>query len=49
MPICGEDDKLKEMLTDRDIVVKVLAAGKDPAQTKAGEFGEGAPVTVGCG
>jgi CBS domain-containing protein len=46
MPICGEDDKLKGMLTDRDIVVKVLAAGKDPAQTKAGELGEGAPVTV---
>jgi CBS domain-containing protein len=48
MPICGEDDKLKGMLTDRDIVVKVLAAGKDPAQTKAGELGEGAPVTVGA-
>ena len=26
MPICGEDDRLKGMLTDRDIVVKVLAA-----------------------
>jgi CBS domain-containing protein len=46
MPICGEDDKLKGMLTDRDIVVKVLAAGKDPAQTKAGELGEGPPVTA---
>jgi len=30
MPICGEDNRLKGMLTDRDIVVKVLAAGKDP-------------------
>jgi CBS-domain-containing membrane protein len=37
MPICGEDDRLKGMLTDRDIVVKVLAQGKDPADTKAGE------------
>ena len=25
MPICGEDDRLKGMITDRDIVVKVLA------------------------
>jgi CBS domain-containing protein len=48
MPICGEDNRLKGMLTDRDIVVKVLAAGKDPAGTKAGELGEGKPVTIGA-
>ena len=36
------------MLTDRDIVVKVLAQGKDPATTKAGELGEGKPVTIGA-
>jgi len=48
MPICGEDDRLKGMLTDRDIVVKVLAQGKDPATTKAGELGEGKPVTIGA-
>jgi CBS domain-containing protein len=48
MPICGEDNRLKGMLSDRDIVVKVLAQGKDPAQTKAGELGEGKPVTIGA-
>ena len=48
MPICGEDDRLKGMLTDRDIVVKVLAQGKDPNSTKAGELGEGKPVTIGA-
>jgi CBS domain-containing protein len=48
MPICGEDNRLKGMLTDRDIVVKVLAAGKDPAGTRAGELGEGKPVTIGA-
>jgi len=36
LPICGEDDRLKGMLTDRDIVVKVLAQGKDPSSVKAG-------------
>jgi CBS domain-containing protein len=48
MPICGEDNRLKGMLTDRDIVVKVLAQGKDPASTRAGELGEGKPVTIGA-
>jgi CBS domain-containing protein len=48
LPICGEDDRLKGMLTDRDIVVKVLAEGKDPAQTKAGELAQGKPVTIGA-
>jgi CBS domain-containing protein len=48
MPICGEDNRLKGMLTDRDIVVKVLAQGKDPASTRAGDLGEGKPVTIGA-
>jgi CBS domain-containing protein len=48
MPICGEDDRLKGMITDRDIVVKVLAAGKDPADTQAGDLAEGKPVTIGA-
>jgi CBS domain-containing protein len=48
MPICGEDNRLKGMLTDRDIVVKVLAQGKDPASVKAGELGDGKPVTIGA-
>ncbi|MFL6144896.1 MAG: CBS domain-containing protein [Labedaea sp.] len=37
LPICGEDNQLKGMLTDRDIVVKVLAAGKDPRAMHVGE------------
>ena len=48
VPICGEDDLLKGMLTDRDIVVKVLAQGKDPAEVKVGEFAQGKPVTIGA-
>jgi CBS domain-containing protein len=48
MPICGDDERLKGMLTDRDIVVKVLAKGKDPSSTKVGEIAEGKPVTIGA-
>src|SRR3982751_3839521 len=38
LPICGEDNRLKGMLTDRDIVVRCLAEGGDPMSTRAGEF-----------
>lgn len=50
MPICGNDNRLKGMLTDRDIVVKVLAQGKDPATVKAGELGvgDGKTITIGA-
>jgi release factor glutamine methyltransferase len=49
LPICGEDDRLKGMLTDRDIVVKALAEGKDPGSTMAGDLGQGDGETVTIG
>ncbi|MDQ0945959.1 CBS domain-containing protein [Streptomyces sp. V1I1] len=48
LPICGTDERLKGMLTDRDIVVKVLGAGKDPAEVKAGDLAQGEAVTIGA-
>ena len=48
LPVCGTDERLKGMLTDRDIVVKVLATGKDPADTLAGELAQGEVVTIGA-
>ena len=49
LPICGEDDRLKGMLTDRDIVVKVLAKDRDPGSTKVGEVADqGEVVTIGA-
>jgi CBS domain-containing protein len=47
MPICDEDDRLHGMLTDRDIVVKCVAAGGNPAHHRAGELAQGTAVTVG--
>lgn len=49
LPICGDDKRLMGMLTDRDIVVKVLAADKDPSTTTAGDLAQGAPVMVHAG
>jgi CBS domain-containing protein len=48
LPICGEDKRLKGMLTDRDIVVKCLAEGGDPSTVTAGSLAEGKPVTIGA-
>ena len=48
LPICGEDDRLKGMLTDRDIVIKVVAKGQDPGQVRAGQLAEGEVVTIGA-
>ena len=48
LPICGEDDRLKGMITDRDIVVKVIAKGKGLSETQVGSLGDGKPVTIGA-
>lgn len=48
LPICGEDNRLKGMITDRDIVVRCLAEGADASSTRAGDLAEGKPVTVGA-
>ncbi|QKV90664.1 CBS domain-containing protein [Streptomyces sp. NA02950] len=48
LPVCGTDNKLKGVITDRDIVVKVLGKDNDPAQIKAGELAQGEAVTIGA-
>ena len=48
LPICGEDNRLHGMLTDRDIVVKCVAEGGDPATATASQFAQGKPVTIGA-
>ncbi|MEZ0090979.1 CBS domain-containing protein [Streptacidiphilus sp. EB129] len=46
LPICGADDRLQGIITDRDIVVKCLAEGGNPTTTTAGELAQGKPITV---
>ena len=48
LPICGDDDRLKGMVTDRDIVVRCVAEGADPSATQVSELAEGKPVTIGA-
>ncbi|MET7640754.1 CBS domain-containing protein [Streptomyces sp. NPDC005438] len=49
LPLRGaEDDRLKGMLTDHDVVTRVLARGHDPHQLRAGELAQEEAVTVGA-
>lgn len=48
LPICGDDDKLAGMITDRDIVIRGLAADRDPSTAKVADMTDGKPVTVGA-
>ena len=46
LPICGLDNRLQGIITDRDIVVKCVAEGRDPKKTTAGDLAQGTPVWV---
>ena len=48
LPICGEDDRLHGIVTDRDIVVRCVAEGGDPGTMRVEELAEGKPVTIGA-
>lgn len=41
LPICGKDEKLHGMLTDRDIVIACVAEGGDCDETTAGSLAQG--------
>ena len=46
LPVCGDDDRLRGIITDRDIVTKCIARGVDPTNVTAGELAHGMPVTI---
>lgn len=48
LPICGDDDRLAGMITDRDIVIRCIADGGDANTVTAGDLAEGKPVTIGA-
>jgi CBS domain-containing protein len=49
LPICGTDDRLHGILTDRDIALKCVAEGRDPALVKVGELAQGTLFWVDAG
>jgi CBS domain-containing protein len=49
LPVCGSDGHLRGVITDSDIVLRVVAQGKDPSTTRVAEITDGAEVvTIGA-
>lgn len=48
VPICGPDNKLKGVVTDRDIAVKVVGQGRDAGTFPAGNLNQEEAVTIGA-
>ncbi|MFD3524695.1 CBS domain-containing protein [Streptomyces sp. NPDC058653] len=49
LPIADVDERLTGILTDRDIVVGCVAAGRDPAKITAAEMARGTPRWIDAG
>ncbi|HZZ00231.1 MAG TPA: CBS domain-containing protein [Candidatus Baltobacteraceae bacterium] len=47
LPVCDDQQQVRGIVTDRDIVVHGLAQGKDPRKTTVAEIVSSNPVTVG--
>lgn len=45
LPVCGSDGTLCGMVTDRDLVIRCLAAGKSPASTPVREVMSGGVIS----
>ena len=49
LPVCGEDRRLRGVVTDRDIVLRCVAAEEDPAQTPVRDIMSRGCATVSPG
>lgn len=49
LPIADEDERMRGILTDRDVVVGCVAKGHDPAKVTAGEMAHGTPRWIDAG
>ena len=49
LPVCGEDRRLRGVVTDRDIVLRCIAAEEDPAQTMVRDIMTRSCATVSPG
>ena len=46
LPVCGADGRLRGVVTDRDIVVRCVAAGEDPESTSVSDVMSRSVITV---
>ncbi len=48
LPICGDDNRLQGMITDRDIVLNCVAEGMDTTTVKVQDYAGDEVVTIGA-
>jgi CBS domain-containing protein len=48
LPVCGDDGRLRGIITDRDIVLKCVATGSCSGTVTAGDLAQGEPFTIGA-
>jgi len=49
VPVCDSDGRLRGVVTDRDLAIKVVAAGRDPQSVQLDEILDGGEVvTIGA-
>lgn len=48
LPICGDDNRLKGMITDRDIVMNCVAEGMDTTSVRVADYAGDEVVTIGA-
>ncbi len=46
LPICDADGQVTGIITDRDIVVRAIAEGRDPSSTTVGDVASSSTITV---
>lgn len=49
LPVADENERLCGIITDRDIVVRCVAMGHDPAKVTCGEMTQGTPRWIDAG
>lgn len=46
LPVCGSDGRLQGLVTDRDLVTRCVAAGRNPGMTKVSQVMSGSVVGI---
>ena len=46
LPVCGSDGRVRGLVTDRDLVTRCLAAGRNPSNTKVSQIMSGTVVGI---
>lgn len=48
LPVCGKDNKIKGVVTDRDLVTKILGQNREAGQFPAGDLNQEEAATIGA-